>query len=418
MRKIWLLLAVILWVSNKSISQPCATDAYLQQLLYERPHLHSQQAQIEHVTQQWITNHSQQLSGRTLITIPVVFHVVWKNAVENISDAQILSQLEVLNADFQAMNAEIANVPAIFKSAIADTEIEFCLAQSDPAGNTTNGITRTQTNIDQIGVKFTDGKRAICYTDLGGQDAWDTDHYLNIWIGKSTPTFIGEASYPGIAPPAEDGIRMDYAHIGTTGNVQAPYNKGRTLTHEIGHYLNVQHPWGVGLDNPDCSKDDGVTDTPPQFSTFQNECPVHPQVFCGTASMFMNFMNYTDDACMAMFTKGQKARMLATLNGPRASLLESTGCQTGVSNDLDFIEQDILIFNNPVSDAIRLEWNTHVNYNFDVLLINSQGQLLFTDHWHTSNFYTKDVTNLPAGLYFLVLQNENTIYTKKLIISH
>ncbi len=417
MKKGILLFGLFILFVSKLIAQHCASDAYLQQRLLANANVAGQRAAIENFTRRWIAERQNKLQRREVITIPVVFHIVWRTPEENISDAQIQSQLDVLNTDFRAMNLEIAEVPAIFRSAIADAEIEFCLAQTDPDGNATTGITRTQTNVEQIGTKFTDGKRAICYTDLGGQDAWNTEHYLNIWIGKSAPTFIGEASYPGMDVPAEDGIRMDFAHIGTLGTVSPPYDLGRTLTHEVGHYLNVQHPWGTGLDNPDCSKDDEVGDTPRQSTTFRNECPLHPQVFCGTASMFMNFMNYTDDACMAMFTKGQKARMLATLNGPRAGLLASTACQPPVNSSIDVIANKISRMQNPVNEQIRLKFEENIT-NFQIRLLNMQGQLLFTDHWQNSDFYTKDVRNLPNGFYLLIFQNESAIFTKKLIITH
>jgi len=417
MRKRILLSGVLIFFTTFSIAQHCASDIYLQQRLAEDLTLTERRSTLERFTQNWITESEHHLQRRQVITIPVVFHVVWRTPEENISDAQIQSQLEVLNADFRAMNVEITEVPAIFRSAIADTEIEFCLAQTDPDGNATTGITRTQTTVAQIGTKFTDGRRAICYTDLGGRDAWNTDQYLNIWIGKTTPTFIGEASYPGMAPPAEDGIRIDYAHIGTTGTVSPPHHLGRTLTHEVGHYLNVEHPWGMGLNNPDCSKDDGIEDTPPQSTTFRNECPVHPQVFCGTASMFMNFMNYTNDACMAMFTAGQKARMLAALNGPRAGLLNATGCQMSTNAVETLQPPSFQLLQNPVSDVLRLQTDEHAP-NFNLRLVNANGQTVFTDHWHSSEIYTKNVAHLPDGLYWLILQNESNFFTQKLIITH
>jgi len=417
MRKRILLSGILIFFATFSIAQHCASDIYLQQRMAEKPTLAERRQIIERFTQKWITENEHRLQRRQVITIPVVFHVVWHTPEENIPDAQIQSQLDALNADFRAMNTEIADVPVIFRSAIADTEIEFCLAQTDPEGNATSGITRTQTDVAQIGTKFTDGRRAICYADLGGRDAWDTGQYLNIWVGKTTPTFIGEASYPGMDPPTEDGIRIDYAHIGTVGTVSPPHHLGRTLTHEVGHYLNVQHPWGMGLDNPDCSKDDGIEDTPPQSTTFRNECPVHPQVFCGMASMFMNFMNYTDDACMAMFTAGQKARMLAALNGPRADLLDSPGCQTSVNASESAQNPSFQLLQNPVSDVLRVQAHDGIP-DFYLRLVNAQGQIIFSDHWRLANIYSKNISDLPNGFYWLILQNESNIFTEKVIITH
>ncbi|MBK7870627.1 MAG: T9SS type A sorting domain-containing protein [Saprospiraceae bacterium] len=417
MRKLLVLLPTIFYCFSMSIAQHCATDEFFQKRIINNPNLIIENAEIERFTQQWIFNITNSLTARSVITIPVVVHIVWKETEENISDEQIRSQMDVLNRDFRAMNSEIPTVPAIFKSTVADVEIEFCLASRDPQGNATNGITRTKTNISQIGTEFINAKRAICFTDLGGHDAWDTEKYLNIWVGKSHPIFIGEAEFPGMAEPGEDGIRMDPAYFGTTGTVSEPFHLGRTLTHEIGHYLNLLHPWGISLNDPDCSSDDEVSDTPRQSSTFRGECPPHPQVFCGTASMFMNFMNYTDDACLAMFSKGQKMRMLATLNGIRSGLLSSIGCQPPVSaGEEPLWSKQIQVIENPVKSAIRLESNIIFNKEIFIRLVNSQGQLLFTEKWINGSIWTKDVGTLPNGIYFLILQNSNTIFTKKIIL--
>ncbi|MDX1938965.1 MAG: M43 family zinc metalloprotease [Saprospiraceae bacterium] len=417
MRKLLVLLPTILGCFSMSIAQHCATDIFFLQGVIENDDLILKKAEIERFTQDWIADNAHSLLPRSVITIPVAVHIVWKEPVENISDEQIRSQIEALNRDYRAMNAEITSVPTIFKSVVADVEIEFCLATRDPQGNATTGITRTKTNVSQIGTQFIQGKRAICFTDLGGHDAWNTAQYLNIWVGKSHPTFIGEANFPGMAEQGEDGIRMDPAYFGTIGTVTTPYHLGRTLTHEVGHYLNLLHPWGIRLNDPDCNSDDEVSDTPRQSSTFRGECPPHPQVFCGTASMFMNFMNYTNDACLAMFSKGQKARMLATLNGIRSGLLSSVGCQPPVSTDEEsLLAKQIRLLENPVKSEIRLESSTILNETILVRLVDSHGQLLFTDQWINGSIWTKDVGILPNGIYFLILQNRDAIFTKKIIL--
>lgn len=409
-----LLLANFCWLSP-SFAQHCATDLYLQQQIQINPDLILKRAEIERFTQKWIAENSARLSSRQVITIPVVVHVVWNTPFENISDMQIQSQIDVLNRDYRALNVEIPSVPAIFKPAIADVGIEFCLASRDPQGNPTNGITRTKTNVLQFSPI-----RSICYADRGGQDAWDTRQYLNIWVGDISTSFLGEASFPGMDIPEEDGIRIHFEGFGTIGTAGAPpYNLGRTVTHEIGHYFNLYHVWGQNINDPACEYDDEVNDTPRQSSTFRNECPVHPQVFCGTASMFMNFMNYTNDACMAMFTKGQKMRMLAALNGPRAGLLNSLGCQPLVSavEEPAFVK-DIRLFQNPVNEEIKLQSVSGLNEKILVSLVNTQGKVLFTDKWQETIAFVKDISAVPSGIYFLILQNETNIFTKKVIITH
>jgi len=361
------------------------------------------------------------LTSRVVVTIPVVVHIVWRSPEENLTDAQIQSQLEVLNRDFRAKNTEISTVPTIFKPAIADVEIEFCLARRTPDGRATTGITRTPTNVTNVATHFTpfigEGLRTICYTDFGGQDAWDTKQYLNIWVGKFGANILGQADFPTIAKPAEDGIRLDPRAFGTI-NVNPPYHLGRTLTHEIGHYFNLFHPWGTMDENLTCTNDDGIADTPRQSATFRNQCPTHPQLLCGTASMFMNFMNYTNDACLAMFTKGQKERMLAALYGSRGGLLSSQACQPILTGTTQlFKDKRVQILGNPTAGQLSLQASADLQERVDLQLINSQGQIVVQDRWHTSTIYTKSVSTFSPGIYFLILKNDYFYLYEKIVIS-
>lgn len=415
MKKILIgLFALFFWVFSKG--QSCFSDEMLQQQMAANPALVFQRAAIERFTQQWLLENDSRLSARAIITIPVVVHLVWKTPEENLSDTQIQSQIETLNRDFRMKNVEITSVPAVFKPAIADVEIEFCLAQTTPGGSPSNGITRTQTSVSMIGTKFTEGRRAICYTALGGQDAWDTRYYLNIWIGKSAPTFIGEASFPGMSVAAEDGIRIDPMYFGTI-NVNPPYDLGRTLTHEVGHYFNLNHLWGSKSENIDCSEDDQVTDTPKQAFTYRGECPVHPQISCGTADMFMNFMNYTDDACMAMFTLGQKARMLAALNGPRETLLQGANCDMPVSAIEPQTHAPFKLLENPARDRIYLQFDSGFQNFVQLQIFNACGIRILQDAFFANDIYQKALHQPKSGIYFVILKTKTNIFHKKLIIS-
>lgn len=399
-------------------AQPCASDLFLQQRLQAHPALAAQRQALEDFTKKWIAENADRIASRTVITIPVAVHVVWKDPAENVSDEQIQSQIEALNQDYRAKNLEISSVPAIFKSAIADVELEFCLAKRTPDGQLTNGITRTHTNVANVATDFTQpqGLRTICYTDLGGEDAWDPAHYLNIWVGKFLSGYLGQADFPGMAVPEEDGVRVDPSAFGMI-NVNPPYNLGRTLTHEIGHYFNLNHLWGSSDANLNCENDDGIADTPRQSVTFRNQCPTHPQLFCGTASMFMNFMNYTDDACMAMFTKGQKARMQATLNGPRSSLLNALGCQEPALAATElFSDRHVKILGNPIVGQLHLQATQFIG-TLDIQLVNAQGQILFTDHWNTVGDYIKPLHNFSPGIYFVILKSFYGNLYKKIVIS-
>lgn len=279
--------------------------------------------------------------------IPVVVHVLHNGdavgANENISDAQINSQITALNLDYSATNADFANVPSTFNSAKGNMDIQFCLAQTDPSGQPTTGIHRV--NIGVASVSDTDIE-----TNYGLNNMWDPTKYLNIFVANFTGgQLLGKAVFPlssglpglGGSFTGYDGVMIWYRSFGTTGSLQAPYNKGRTATHEIGHWLGLRH---IGGDASGGCGTDYCADTPTQkgglSSNFTGNdfgqnygCPTHPLVRSGecsgtTAEMFMNYMDYTDDACMYMFTNNQKSRMDAVLaNSPRrASLLTSNVC--------------------------------------------------------------------------------------------
>lgn len=260
------------------------------------------------------------MAANSVVTIPVVVHIVFNNAQENLPDEQIYNQIAVLNEDFRLLNVDAGNTPAPFQPSVADVQIQFCLASADPLGNPTSGITRTATAHGAFQYPTNDMK----YTALGGIDAWDTERYLNIWVCDIDA--LGYAPYPGTAPAAEDGVVVDFAAMGKGGVAASPFDLGRTATHEVGHWLNLVHIWG----DAECG-DDQVADTPVAEEA-NGGCPAFPRVTsCGNdpnGEMFMNYMDYVDDRCMFMFSAGQKSRMLATFmpGGGRDGLLTSGGC--------------------------------------------------------------------------------------------
>jgi hypothetical protein len=247
--------------------------------------------------------------------IPVVVHVAWNTATQNISDAQIQSQIDVLNQDFRMTNADIGQVPTVWQSVAADAQVEFVLATTDPQGNPTAGITRTQTQR----MSFTPAGNPIKSAAMGGADPWPADQYLNIWVGQLSGGLLGYAQFPG-GPAATDGVVILHSGFGTTGTAAAPFDRGRTATHEIGHWLNLFHIWGD--DGTGCNGTDEVDDTPNQAGPNLGS-PTFPRVTCQNdpnGDMFMNYMDFTDDAAMFMFTAGQVLRMRAALDGPRSSI--------------------------------------------------------------------------------------------------
>jgi hypothetical protein len=259
---------------------------------------------------------AQQRTGVT--RIPVVVHVVHHTAAQNVSDAQIKSQIDVLNKDFRKTNADIASVPGVFQAVVADARIEFALATTDPSGNPTSGVTRTQT----ANTSFTDDD-GIKSTATGGANAWPADKYLNIWTAPRLTSpqgdLLGYAQFPG-GPAATDGVVILHSAFGTVGSAAAPFNLGRTTTHEVGHWLNLRHIWGD--DGSGCNGSDFVTDTPNQAGP-NFGAPAFPKASCNNGpngDMFMNYMDYVDDAAMFMFTVGQVERMQACLDGDRPSI--------------------------------------------------------------------------------------------------
>lgn len=250
----------------------------------------------------------------------MVVHVIWNNEEQNISDAQIQSQIDVLNKDFRKLNSDVSKVPTVWSSLTADFQIEFCLATKDPSGNPTSGITRTQTSV----VSFSTDDKVKKSGASGGEEAWPSDRYLNIWVCKLGGGLLGYAQFPG-GPAETDGVVITYNAFGTMGTVSFPFDKGRSATHEIGHWLNLHHLWG---DYGGCSDTDYVDDTPTQEAPNYG-CPEFPHISCNNGpngDMFHDYMAYVDDACMFMFTKGQATRANSCIEGPRASFLNVDGC--------------------------------------------------------------------------------------------
>jgi hypothetical protein len=250
-----------------------------------------------------------------ILTISVVVHVVYRTPEENISNEQIESQIVVLNEDYQGKNKDISKVPNPFKPVIGNAGIQFVLATTDPLGNPSTGITRTETSIRSFSTK-----NNIKSQSSGGHDAWDTERYLNIWVASLVDGVLGYSQFPG-GPKATDGIVVMSNAFGTVGSVKEPFNKGRSLTHSIAQYLDVRNIWG---DRIDCTGNDFVKDTPRQQGPNYGK-PSFPHISCGNGpngDMFMNFLDSVDDDSMYMFTKGQVERMHRTLQGPRKKLVE------------------------------------------------------------------------------------------------
>lgn len=415
MKKLITLLVVITSISAFS-QRTCATMDKLHERMLADPSLESHHQEVMNHIQN--PDNPQSLFRRpnapaVVVTIPVVFHVLYKNATQNISDAQINSQLTVLNNDYRKLNADFNSVvPAAFRPLAADVEILFCKATRTPAGVASTGITRKSVS---SGFVFEDS-----YYLAAGQPAWDPTKYLNIWIGRFTDNqLLGFAYLPSSAGQAFDGLCIGDQFFGTTGTASAPFNKGRTATHEIGHYFGLEHPWGD--DGSSCGSNansDGVADTPATDNPHY-DCPTFPSntntcTSSTNGAMFMNYMDYVNDACMAFFTAGQKTIMQNTLAGPRLSLLSSNGCASLGLNEVEAIKA-IAVYPNPVSKYFMI---TSPQVSIDeVEIFNSVGQLVKTQKLTQTNNII-NIEDLAAGTYYLRIYNEGQFLKSDKVIKN
>jgi hypothetical protein len=387
--------------------QTCVSAQYNLRQLVNDPQLAARQQTIAKYLQGGGRSEIQMLgtqenpTPQTVINIPVVVHVLYNNSSQNISDAQILGQIQVLNEDFRRLNADTVNTPSYFRAVAADCRITFKLATVNPQGQPTSGIVRKQTS--STGFSMDDD---IKFSSSGGDDAWDSDKYLNIWVGAMQAGIVGYASAPGTAKN-RDGVVIRYNAFGYTGEVRPPYNKGRTATHEVGHWLGLVHIWG----DTNCG-DDMIDDTPTQ-QTFTRGCPSGaPIVSCNNGpngNMYMNYMDLTEDACTNMFSIGQRSRMRTLFNdgGPRHQLMLSTasngpGIEPPVNIPVDPADDmKLRVFPNPARSSVNVDFGGDESVLGKYLSVyNQYGQLLMYKVI-TANRVTLNTAALATGVYFI-----------------
>ena len=272
----------------------CASHEVLQEQLQQDPGLAARMNEIESVITYIERNPTAGRRVGDIIEIPVVVNVLYKTAAQNISDAQIQSQIAVLNKDFQATNTDYNNTPSTFQGVRAgDTKIRFVFSKT--VRKATSKKSWTTNNYMKKSAR-------------GGIDPTNPTTTLNMWSCNMGGGILGYAQFPG-GSSATDGVVIDDNAFGNTGTAAAPYGLGRTATHEVGHWLNLRHIWGDAT----CGND-FVTDTPVAQSS-NGGCPAFPKYGSCSSTvpmMTMNYMDYTYDACMYMFTVGQNTRMQAS----------------------------------------------------------------------------------------------------------
>ena len=287
---------------TQTLRRSCGAMASHMMLLERFPSFRTNQMRLEGATAQR-REAPVDLNKTKLVTVKMIVNVVYRTDDENISTAQINSQVAALNKDFRAKNPDRTSTPVPWQGLVTDTRIQFKLVK----------VTRTKT--DKAGFSFDDAVKASA---TGGIAPENPTTHLNMWVCALTGGLLGYAQFPG-GPAATDGVVINYQAFGTSGTAQSPFDKGRTATHEIGHYFNLRHIWG---DTPDCSGSDMVSDTP-NCAGPNSGMPNWPLITCNNGphgDMFMNYMDYTDDAGMFMFTAQQVLRMRTALDTMRTGL--------------------------------------------------------------------------------------------------
>ncbi len=384
----------------------CNTFAYQQEQLRNDPALAERMNAIEAFTKQHISTAENNITNRlegNVIKIPVVVHILYHTPSEKISDAQVQSQIEVLNRCFRRRNADSVKTPLYFKPLAADVEIEFQLAISDSRSRSTTGIIHKYTPIS----KWTMDDKMKFSANMG-DDAWDAKSYLNIWV-CNLDKLAGYSSLPG-SDVAKDGMVIDFDAFAAI-NAGSGYDLGKTAVHELGHWLGLKHLWG----DANCG-DDGVDDTPKQAS-YTPGCPSTIRITCGNGpngDMYMNYMDFTSDACINLFTNGQKARMRALFEagGPRNAILLSKGLDQPLIFESPLPESDPKwlypqLYPNPASSAITLDLAYDSRWIGKMIqVVNLQGQTVLQVQI-TSKILQIDINKLQAGLYFLAAKRED-----------
>lgn len=384
----------------------------------------------------WLTNPANKTIAlqktNSIIMIPVVVHVVYKNAAQNIPDTQIVRQIQILNECFSLSNPNYSSVRAIFDTLGTDTELRFCLAATDPSGNPTTGIVRKSApsnaafdpifNMDKVKSSATNG-----------DDPWPNDKYLNIWVCDmsffGTAFVLGYATFPGEVP-ALDGVVIQSEYFGF-GTAAAPNNLGRTTVHEVGHFFGMRHIWADDDSGStgQCDSTDFVDDTPNQGAKSQSDCNLtinscsNESPYWGTIDppdMVENYMDYSADGCMAMFTKGQKARMYSFLNTSPARIAIKTspvGCGTvGIKELYSNFNDYLFVYPNPTNDILHINITQFTPQNLNCEIYNANGQLVKTiKQLEFQN--TVNLSDLANGMYVVKVYNSEVNAVKKITVA-
>lgn len=390
---------------NSPGPQKCGIVESTKRLNQENPGREGLMLRDEQYLQQTIASGQNSRSSNTIYTLPVVVHVVWRTSAQNISDQQILSQIDVLNEDFGHRNLDTSSIPSVWRSISSASNFQFCMARTDPNGNATNGIERRQTTVNSFSTNDD-----VKHYATGGLDAWDTRHYFNIWVCNLGNGILGYAEFPTSQASNTYGVVILYDSFGRTGVVSYPYNKGRTATHEIGHCFNLKHIWGD--DGSACSGTDNVSDTPNQGGETYGCLTFPANDNCNTTTngyMFMNYMDYSDDRCLYMFTNGQNTRMNTAMTAWYSDLLASGKCESPVGIPGAPDDFQLSIYPNPSEGILNLDMTAtrDLGKSIDLTIHDALGKIVYTQKLENPVGVIHQVNLQPfgKGIYFVNLSN-------------
>lgn len=431
---------VIIWLTPSFAqhihNDRCGHDILMNALGTNHPEI----AQSIHETYQHALK-SGTSSGRENLKINVVVHIVWKNPEENLSEALIQQQIDILNADFNRQNEDAGNLRSIFEEVAGEANIEFVLA----------GVERIQTTEDfAVSLLGADVLPKVKYTAQGGSSAWDTDKYLNIWVCHIQPLVIfgvplgqilgfafpptGLSNWPaGTNAPAasDDGVVVDFRVFGkdnpnpivVPGTTENLIIAGRTPVHEVGHYLGLRHIWGDGgtFGPNDCQQSDGIDDTPFASAESNFDCDITKNTCFGIdpfwgvdmPDLIENYMDYSSETCMNMFSKGQVELMRNVLMGPRKGLIEGSS-NVGL---IDGKQIQWTLYPNPATNHVTLRWEEALDQNAVIEMIALDGRSIWQGILPAgSRTLFIPLGDLASGIYLIRCTNSEFSTQQKLMV--
>ena len=446
-----LLIAFLVKAQDRNVKK-CATTPLVEYEIQTNPQYKNTVENYFNGLQEWLNNNPN--SKNTVITIPVVVHVIHKQSHNlgigtNIPQIQIDDAIRILNEDYRKMNPEFPSPPRnTFTSYAGDCELEFCLATTDENGNATTGVTRTYTSKTSFDADDNTDSNAMKRTATGGKDGWNALKYLNVWVCNLTNSqggqTLGYAYLPGQQSQAwtawKDGLVVDYAYFGTVGNAaSASQNDGRTPTHEIGHYLGLKHPFCEQTDgqgNPICCDNDNtsgggyVDDTPAQkdiywgnvnSGTNNNTCDdsqFSNAFISDVLDMDENYMSYAFTTWM--FSHKQINVMDYTMNastgqGGRAALKTSDGCMTvGI---IDVLANKLIeIYPNPTNGKVNFKFAMNIKVN-SIVIQNVLGEEIVRTEDMQNDIFSLDLSSFPKGIYFATVDTDKGRSVEKILLS-